>query len=390
MRRMLLLMTLAGCGNAVGAESLHPIPPTRAVEDSDQVVHVQGVAMSPCALGGMDASPPPIHPDLEAVASQYFHASHRGGFDAYHGGPAVFPWFDVHDLEHGLTPPDGARGAASTPRTLAVVKHRGASVELGLLSRNASDLRWTGASLYPEEVVESEQDLWVLGRGGAGWHVFHRADRQTIHTGIDARSHDVRLVLAADGRPVLAWLEREGGRLSIRLAWDLDTSHALRIDELSLPEPLAELAERSSVNLAIAAHGASGVGVAWRPLTDPGYVVEHRPVTPAAAQVRWMTVTADGTVTPAHTHPTRAEVLPFTTGVGPWSLSGNGMSAHTLHRHALFVWLEGKEVVGVTADAATPVALGSSEGWPFIAFRDDTLLLFDSSPRVRAIALTCK
>ena len=388
------LLLLAGCGATATTESA---PAREPAEQQSPIEAAQPGATEPigsCALAAGPVAAPAIHPDVLRVAPQYFHASHRGGFDTYTGGAPLFPWFDVYDLERAVTPPRNVRVTASTPESLLVVSRDG---ELGVLARGASTPAWTGEQLYPEEAVERGGELWVLARTGTTRRVFHRGDGRVVDLGVSVLTWDVRLAVTNDGHPVAAWLSQDAGHLRVHVAWDLDVANARVVDEVSLPEPIAALSARSRVDLAIAADGAEGLGVAWRPLIDPTYATvgsaSEPPSAPSAAQVRWLSVEPGGERSEVRTHPTTASPLGGVTGVGPWGLSGNGMKARTLGGRALFVWLDDADVLGVLAGSAAPVALAAREGAPLITFQDaetPRLLLLDSSPRVRAVALLCE
>jgi hypothetical protein len=148
----------------------------------------------------------------------------------------------------------------------------------------------------------------------------------------------------------------------------------------------------------VAADGARGVGVAWRPLTDADYTdvgsAMQPPTTPADAEVRWTTVEPGAEPSPVRRHATTAQPLGGVSGIGPWPLSGNGMKAARLGDRAVFVWLDGDAVMGARAPDETPVELAPTERAPLIALRGEPdaleLLLFDSSPRVRAFSVTCE
>lgn len=383
---------------ACGAPS-EAAPPVRAAPSPPAEAPAAG-----CALEARPIASPAMSPELAAVAPQYFHASHRGGFDAYRGGAPDFPWFDVTDLEHPVRAPEGARIAASTRGTLFVASREG---QLGTMRRGAGRVEWTGQRLYVVEAVESDAgDRWALARSGTTYRVVHVAPDGAVvvrDVGLSELGHDVRIALTAEGTPVLAWLAREGGHLRVHVAFGIDPAGARVVDEVELPEPVAELSERSRVDLAIAAHGPRGIGVAWRPLDDPEYEDVGSPVqppsTPARAQVRWRVVEPSGALGEVHQRATIAHPLGFVTGIGPWPLAGNGAKAATLRGRALFVWHDEDGVYGALADDASATRLAAREGAPLIVLRPagealELLLLAvagsDSSPRVTALALDCR
>ncbi|MBL4684951.1 MAG: hypothetical protein JKY37_10205 [Nannocystaceae bacterium] len=234
-----------------------------------------------CVLAARRVEPPPLHDDLLKVAPQYFHAHHRGGFDAYTGGSS-FPWFDVHQLDRAIQSPPGARISASTRTMLFPVKLGGG---LGLLARGGGPTTWLGEKLYPEEAVDSGSGTsWVLARSGSTWRVVQLdADRQVtiLDLKIPETSYEVRIAVTDDGRPALAWLTRDGGRLQVRLAMDFLTADLLTtdfnvatstvVDEVEVPTGVAELSHRTRANLALAPNGPDEIAVAWRPLVDQDY-----------------------------------------------------------------------------------------------------------------------
>lgn len=348
-----------------------------------------------CALEATPAPAPALPDALAEVAPQYFHASHRGGFDAYRGGPPVFPWFDVHRLETPVVPPRGVRVAASSARTLYVVRDG----TLGVWPRDG-EVRWTEHALHPEEAVEADGGRrWVLARSRERWHVAAIAPDGEVTVRDLARpasSWDVRIAATADDRLAVAWLERDGGTLRVRVRFGDEPPRT--VDEVTMPAPVAALSERSRVDLALAAHGERGLGVAWRPLDDPdlGDVgsASVPPTTPADAQVRWLVVEPDGVVDGPRSVRTVARTLGGVTGVGPWALRGNGMKAATLAGRAVFAWVDDEAIRGVLADADAPVDLAPRRGAPLLAFRPRAgaleLLLLDSTPRVRVRRLACE
>lgn len=350
-----------------------------------------------CRLVASALPPPRVAPALLAVAPQYFHAYYSGGFDAYRGGPDVFPWFDAADLEHPTIPPAHTRIAASTSGSFLTV---GLDGELGLLRRGATHVSRLGERLYPEVAVEAPGgEIWATARSGSGLRLLHitaggRHDVRDLGLTEDGRV--ATLALSASGRPALVWFARAGGRLSLRVSWTLDPAQAVEVDHVDLPAPVARLAVRSGVDLAAAADGA-GIAVAWRPLTDKSFTdvgsVSVPPQSPARAEVRWRSIAPDGTLGALHRHATLARPLEATTGVGPWGLAPSGMKATTLRGHAMFVWVDGDAILAARAAAGAATRLAASEGAPLVAFRgtEDAreLLLLDSSPRVRAFRLTC-
>ncbi len=391
----LLGWALCGCASAEPpAPSPAPAPAATVDERADTAIERPAAVMpDDCWPRPEPLESPTLHAGLLAVAPQYFHASHRGGFDGYTGG-RVFPWYDLYDLERPVHSPPGSRIAASTARSLFPVSEDG---RLGVMDRDEATAHFTDHRLYPEEAVETRAGVrWVLARSGKAWHIvqFDADDRAVVHElPITPENHDVRIVLTASERLVVGWLERQGGRLSVQLSWDPAGAGARVVDHVEVPEAIAALSQRSRVDLALASDGPEGVAVAWRPLVDRDYPDAEAmlPQAPAAAQVRWMQVPSSA-VSPAvvHDHATRALPLGGVTGIGPWPLHGNGMKGHRVGDRGLFVWLDDGGVLAVRAHHDAPARLADRDGSPLIALRaPDELLLFDSSPRVRAMKLRC-
>jgi len=393
-------LALLGCG--VGAASPDPPDPAVAPEAPTSAPEAQNAteedatpdpAAAGCALAGDPAPAPTLHPDLSAVAPQYFQPYHRGGFDAYRGGPPVFPWFDRFSLQESVVPPRGVRVTASTRSSLLITQgDRG----LGILSRapDASPI-WLDEPLRPVEAHEATDGvIWALARSGSTWRVVRIAEGAAeVHDlGVPVSTWDVRVALDAAERPVAAWVEREAGVVRVRVTFDLDPAHAVTADEVTLPEPVAALSVRSRVNLAIAAEG-DGVALAWRPLADASFTdvgtAMRPPTTPCAAEVRWLLLERDGSHAEPERHPTRAHPLLGTSGIGPWGLTGNGMKAGRVAGHAVFVWLDDDGVRGAVVGGA-PVVLAEDQAGSLLFVHEEQLFLLNSSPVAQALALRCE
>jgi hypothetical protein len=341
--------------------------------------------------------PPTLHPDLLAVAPQYFHAPHDGGFDAYRGGPPVFPWFDLEDLEHPIVPPTGVRVASSTTNALLVVADDG---ELGVMPRGEVRPRWTGHRVYPWHAVEgSGGGLSILARGDGHAQLVtaHGDDRPAIRPLALARDgRNARLATTATGRVALVFARNEDARLRLFVSWSLDPADAVVLDEVEVPAPVAALSDLTGYDLAATADGTDALAIAWRPLTDAEYTdvgsQVQPPSTPARAEVRWLVVRPDATPTPVHRHATTAQPLGGVTGIGPWSLYPNGMKASTLGGRAFFAWNDGERIVGVRAPDDTPVDLARNEDAPLLGLRPDAdglQVLLLGSAKVRAVRVRC-
>jgi hypothetical protein len=347
-----------------------------------------------CTLAADPPAAVTAHPDLLAVAPQYFHPGHRGGYDAYAGRGDVFPWFDEHDLEHPVLPPAGVRVAASTRSTLFT----STDGQLGTMARGSREVTSLGRALYPVEAVESERgDRWLLARSGTTyWIVYLPATGAPAMSdlGLSERSFDVRIATTSDGTPVLAWLEHEGEHLRVRVAFAMDPAQGRVVDEVTLPAPVAELSAISTVSLTLAAHASGSVAVAWRPLDDAGLTdvgsPSEPPGTPARAAIRWLVV-GPASASAVQRAPVTAHPLGGVTGVGPWPLSRLAMTGTTVGGRAIFAWLGDDHVEAVHADEGAPIQVRSREGAPHLAFRaGGELLLFDTTPRIASIALRCR
>lgn len=257
-----------------------------------------------------------------------------------------------------------------------------------------------GLQLRPETAVEAPSgELWAVARSPDRSRLLHlRPDGSHEVRDLDVpRGRDTTLALTSAGRPALVFLRRDAGRLTLMVSWSLDPANAIEVDHVELPVAVAELSERTGVDVVAAADGA-GIAVAWRPLTDSSLTdvgtPEEPPQTPAVAEVRVRSVAPDGALGSLQRHATRAYPLGGVTGVGPWGLYPSGMTATTLGGHALFAWLAGDAVVAARSLDSTATRIAPSEGAPLIRFRGTDaareLLLFDSPPRVRASRVACE
>jgi hypothetical protein len=352
--------------------------------------------------------------------SAQFHAGHRGGFDAFRSetqknvpyGKTTFPWFEVDDLSRRIAPPPGIRIVFSLTNQYLVVRRRtgpSCSEELGVLPKNHSKPRWLGLDLYPSSAIESRTgELWAVVRGA----VRREGKTPTVHllrispegkvekhrVDVSDWGHDAELALTADDRAGLVFLRRQGGRLQLVLSWAATPTNEVIVDEVIVPVAVAELSQRSHVSISVAPEGKDGLGVAWRPLvdTDASGSWTHT----AAAEVRWLTVGPDGRRTSLHRHATTAEPLSFHTGLGPYGLQGNGLTAGVLEDRALFAWIDGTKLLATrTTDAVPAVLLPSASplGYfdpPLIALRprgnDVEVLLLHSSQEVVALLVGCR
>ncbi|MEQ1506222.1 MAG: hypothetical protein ABMB14_28575, partial [Myxococcota bacterium] len=233
----------------------------------------------PCALRATPLPDPGLSPELRAVAPQYFHASHRGGFDAYRGRGNVFPWFDLYDLRVGVRPPAMVRISASTDSWLVgmSVKAETPWPTLLLPRSGAGRRRIIGHERYPIEALErATGEVLVLARGSGQLYLLRvppdpSAAVTELGLGLPDAAFDVRLGRTADDHPILAWLARDGDRLEVRASWSLDPADGIVVDAVTLSPAVAELSGRSRVELALAADGDHDLAIAWRPLADPDY-----------------------------------------------------------------------------------------------------------------------
>jgi len=399
--RMILGVLLAtGCTSHEAAKpGTEPVVPRPAPAPTAPFTPTPEVAVAQCVLQAIAIDPPVLHRDLLAVAPQYFHPPHRGGFDAYRGGGRVFPWFDAYALQEPFIPPEDVRIAASTRSTLLAVSSDG---ELGVIARDGGAPTWLGERLYPEDAFETTAGMrWVLARSGSTWRLVQidAGNRASVFDlKVPESTWDVRIALTADDRIAVAWLERDGGSLRVKLTLDPIASEPMvvDVDEVVLPEAVAALSQRSTVDLALAGDGPDGVAIAWRPLADAGYAdVGDRgtpPQTPCGAEVRWLAVSSDGKPSGSpRRHSTLAHPLGGVSGIGPWGLTGNGMKATRIGGRAAFVWLDDGGVQGARVDHEAATVLATRESAPLIFLqREGQMLLLDSSPGVRAFSLGCE
>jgi hypothetical protein len=369
-----------------------------------------------CVVRSTMLGAPKVHPDLMAVASQYFHPGHRGGYDAFRSSDEVadrpyaetaFPWFDVQDLAQPVTPPAGIRIVMQLRDEYFVTRRLPTThcceEELGLWKRSERVPRWLGVRLYPESAVQTRDgEIWAITRG----QLQPNEDKppvRLLHIGIDGKAddrqldvsdwaRDAELVLTAEDRPALAFLRRSGDHLRLWLSWSLDASDATVIDEVEVAEPVAELSQRTGVSLAVAADGLRGIGVAWRPLTDKSS--NGSGDVPTSAEVRWLTVEPEGEINGPRRSATIAQPLSFVNGQGPFPLSDNGLQASEFTGHAFFVWNERHNIVGVRSSDDVPTPLASSDYFaPALQLRPQEgsveLILLNSSPSVSAFQVHC-
>ena len=369
-----------------------------------------------CAVRSDPMSSPRVHPDLLALAGQYFQTGHDGGFDAFRSDArqadrrdqdVVFPWFDVWELQKPVLPPPGVRIVRSLRSGYLVTRSLSGKCcrdELGYLKRGQETPRWFGVDLYPTSAVQARSgEIWTIAHGASS----ARQDKPSVRLlhlrvdgGLENESLDVSdsarnatLALTADDKPALVYLRRDGGRLRLMLSWSLDLATAIPLDEVEVPIAVAELSQRSGVSVSVAADGDRGIGLAWRPLTDQSSTGSSTVLT--AAEVRWLTFEPSGPATRIRQYSTKAEPVSFRSGIGPYGLAGNGLKASILDGHAFFAWIEGADIVGLrsTDDIPTPIARATGVGEPLIGLVERSegldLILFKSTPLVTAFHVRC-
>ncbi|RYE71961.1 MAG: hypothetical protein EOO81_04620 [Oxalobacteraceae bacterium] len=366
-----------------------------------------------CPLRSTAMGPPEVHPDLMAVAAQYFHADYRGGYDAYRSTSdvksrsfeeTVFPWFDVQDLTEPVIPPAGVRVVMKLRDDYFVARLiQGmpcCESELGLWNGHEQKPRWLGLrSFGPDSAVQA--------RDGRIWAIMRRtlvADQTPPIRLLQIDAHgkvgdvkldvangiqDAELVLTAEDRPALVFLRRDEARLGLWLSWSLDPGSATQVDGVQMTGSMAELSARSNISLAVAADGSRGIAIAWRPLTDRASDGPGERAT--SAEVRWLIVEPDGRIDGPRSAETTAEPSMWTTG----RLTGNGMQAGTMAGHAFFAWRHGMEIVGVRSSDKVPTSLAPTDSadtaLQLRTRTDDVeLILLRSSPAVRAFSVHCR
>jgi hypothetical protein len=385
--------------------------PAPAMASGDRANEVNVCRLRSTALVDLDVSP-----ELIAVAAQYFHSDHRGGYDAFRSRddipyrPAAetdFPWFDVADLLHPVIPPTGWRivlpvgsGYFVTHRLSEYPRY---AEELGLWRPGGGEPRWLGPSLYPVSAVQSHSgEIWAIIRGAPEsaeadppMHLLHVGLDGAIATrrfDVPAWGHDTTLVLTADDRPALVFLRRSAHGVGLLLSWNLDPSTARVVDEVAAPASVARRTQQTGVSLAAAREGPRGLAIAWRPLTDK-HPTRRGDV---QAEVRWLTVDPQGAIDGPHRFGTKARPL-FVIGgpdEGSWPLQDNGLQVGELDGHAFFAWNEQAGVLGVRSIDTVPSPIAPpAKRDPGIQLRSRNdgleLLLLHSAPSARAFRIHC-
>ncbi len=396
-----LSVLVVACGGSARPSRVSVQEPETADEAETRPSPPAQASPARCALRATPQPAPHAADALLAVAPQYFHPVHRGGFDGYRDSgsdlppfESVFPYFEPADLEHPFVPPRGVQVALATSGTFLVF---GPDGTLGTIRRGETRLRSTGEQLYPWDAVESSTgEVIATASSDDGPRLVRIApDGHAQVTPLGLQSAGVGM--SADDRPALVFFARTGGRVRLMLSASLDPDDAIEVDHVDLPVAVAELSERTGGDIAVAPDGPHDLAVAWRPLTDTSFTdvgsVSAPPGTPAGAEVRWRTVSPTGALGPLHRHATHARALGGVTGIGPWGLAACGLRASSLEGRALFAWIGDEAIEGARTDDEAATTLASPAGNPLIAFRGSDaareLLLLDSSPRIRAFALRC-
>jgi len=406
--RRLLALALVACG--------HPAPATIALEPAPAAsapapVHAKARRCAP------DVAAPvalPIPPALEALAAQYFHANaHDDGFNDLIHGTSRYAWYDPSDLDVRVDPPgDIAMIRRSTPSFFFGWAGAGASARIARRAdRQVRPAPWT--RVYDLDAMEDAAGVgWFLGSDlGAttsqGVHLL-RVDRAlATHDEIVATLNgddpwDRRVAETETGRVVVAWVARSPTGLDVVAAWrgPAGFSAPRVVDHVTVPAAAAELSLRSTTNLRLAADGADRVALAWRPLVpakgevvDPGSA-SSPPTRAVTAEVRIVVFSPSGLAAPPRVHAATAQPLGFTTGVGPWPLTGNGMASATLAGTALFFWNDDASgrVLLATPDDATARAIetGRYRILPRPSARGLEVLLLHSVGPQAMVRVTCR
>lgn len=345
-----------------------------------------------CRLVAEPAPAPALHPWLRAVAPQFFHPGrHRGGFDAYAGGEQ-FPWFDVDALDTPRLAPPGSRVVVATPALRILTDRAG---QLGVVARGGGAPRWLGERLYPEDAGDAAAGVhWVLARAEASWQLVRIGDDVRVtDLGVLVTQHNVRLAVTGDGRVVIAWLERDGGTLRIRVRAEPDLKQIHTADEIDVDAALAERSVMSSVELALVADGPTGVAFAWRPLVGDGQPgsSDAIPTQPYDAEVRWRSV--DRNMKPGEPRPGVPTAAPRWTGgssLGPLGARLVGLAASRIGGRALFAWHGDGGVLGARVDHEAPTRLAPAATEAMIVLRPGSLLLLHSVAPAAAHTIRCR
>jgi hypothetical protein len=389
MRRAWLLVVSACAGHSAPVT----LPSARASE-------VAPVAPTSCAITPEPARKLAIPARLARLAPQYFHASGREGFNDLVQGTDHYAWFDPSDLDVPIDPPAGWSDIRrSTPHfffgwtsdAASYVARRG----------DAKSVKLAAPIVYDEDAVEDAHGLWLLLGNDSQVRLVRvlpslESSSWTLATK-PANEVDRRIAMTSNGRVAVVWVARVSTGLDLMASW-LGASGfepAIAIDHATMSAGAADLSLRSTVELR-AATDVDGAAVAWRPLAPEGRVdvgSESEPPSHAvAAQIRIVTIAPGRAPTPARVHPTIADKLDFTTGVGPWPLEGNGMTSSSVRGHAFFAWIEnGNEVVLAAPRDARPRVIGS--GAPRLVTRpsrDGVELLLLSVDGQSLVPITCR
>lgn len=390
-RPLVLALFLAACTShdpPAGTPATTPAPPASPPKPAPYV----DVDVESCRLSAEPEPPPALHPRLKVVAPQYFHAGGPvSGFDGYIGGDE-FPWFDAEALDTPYLAPAGSRVVVATPATYVLNDLSG---QLGTVDRAGGAPRWIGERLYPVDAGDAGDVRWILARADATWRLLRLAGEiRVTDLGVPQTTHDVRLAVTADARPVVAWLEREGGTLRIRMRAEPNFDRTETVDERAVAVAVAERSVLSTVELALAADGPTGVAFAWRPLVGegtPGSDETWIPTHPYDAEVRWRSVDREGRpAAPARIAPTGAERPSGGSGMGPIGARPKGLVATRLGGRAMFAWHGDGGVDAARVDHDTPTRLLPPTTDALIVLRPGRLLLLESTGKVVAHALRCR
>ena len=356
----------------------------------------------------------PIPARLAALAPQYFHPNARGdGFDDLVPGTRRYRWYDPAALDVPVDPPPDMAIIVRATKSF----YFGWADDGALRVARRSDRKAVAIGTKGLDAVDAVEtpggDVWLLaarienGIYGRELHVMHLAPslaitERVIRTATDDDPWDRRLGLTADGRLAVVWVTPAPDGLEVVASWLAanDFAPPARVDHVAIDRDAARLSLRSATNLRVAPDGRDRLAFAWRPIVPrEGEKVDlgsqsAPPSRAATADVRIGTTDASGATTTPKVHPTRAELLEFTTGVGPWPLAGDGMASAALGGHAIFFWIDGASpnVVMATPGDAKPrvIASGAPRLVPRAARDGLELLLLQSVGPQALLPIVCR
>ncbi len=366
-------------------------------------------APAPCAV---TVGPPrtlAIPARLAAIAPQYFHPSTRDdGFNDLVPNTSRYTWYDPSNLDVAVMPPTGLDIIWRATRSYLVGHGNGALAIARRGDQVATPIAAKRQLQIADVVEDGSGNVWILGPALAAKHLevlrlaagALRASELAVGT-VDADSaFDHRIGITQTGRVAAVWITRATDGVAVMASW-LDPRGAfgapVEVDHQALTPAATELTLRSGVDLRVAADGADALAIAWRPLAPkPGEDVDlgsqtAPPSRAVTAEVRIVIAGVRGATRRA-VHPTTAQPLDFTSGIGPWPLYGNGMIATTIAGHAVVFWIDdGRAVYATASEPPRTIAAGSFRLLPRrTPAGADELLLLQSAGDQQVAPIACR